>query len=166
METSVLLLAMHDLYRITLMCKKNYVLCDFPVSCEQSYEVEYSYSWQNFLSSLPTLCFPKLKYSMYVIVFNVYCILVRRWWTDVKINGLLFFHQRNLYVVSPIHFIVLYTTCFGYLVAIFRRDFMQSESESELHYNWQSVSQCNVTKSAYNLCLHATVLQFYNIYSY
>jgi hypothetical protein len=47
----------------------------------------------------------------------------------MKINGLLFFHQRNLYIVSPIHFIVLYTTCFGYLVAIFRCDFIPCYQE-------------------------------------
>jgi hypothetical protein len=35
----------------------------------------------------------------------------------VEINELLFFHQRNLYIVPTTHFIVLYTTCFGYLVA-------------------------------------------------
>jgi hypothetical protein len=43
----------------------------------------------------------------------------------VIIVGYCFFHQRNLYIVSPIHFIVLYTTCFGYLVAIFRCDIIQ-----------------------------------------
>jgi hypothetical protein len=32
--------------------------------------------------------------------------------------------KRNLYFVSPIHFIVFDTTCFGYLVAIFRCDLL------------------------------------------
>jgi hypothetical protein len=49
--------------------------------------------------------------------------------TNLTLHGLLFFHQRNLYIVSPIHFTVLYTTCFGYLVAIFRCDFIQCYQE-------------------------------------
>jgi hypothetical protein len=37
-----------------------------------------------FLSSLPTLCFPKLKYFKYIIGHNVHYISIRRCWSDVN----------------------------------------------------------------------------------
>jgi hypothetical protein len=56
--------------------------------------------------------------NMSSVLMWVGCILSR------GDNELKFFHQRNFYIVSPIHFIS-YTTCFGYLVAIIRCDFIQ-----------------------------------------